>query len=195
VLAVMKALIEELGGQNLAGDAKDTFHQSIMPEAELTVERKGWRVAWLGKVTTGMTMERKHFPKHRIFIVTNKGGPETDWEQEQIRQKILPSFGDQNIEELHFTGFDALLDYVYAKACIPAADGEAWLLEKALEATKLEATKLEEKKVEALKLEATKLEEKKVEALKIRWHACNSQCAAQLHVSAPCNVSGKVSIP
>jgi len=127
VLAVMKALIEELGGQNLAGYAKDTFHQEIMPEAELSVERKGLRTAWLGKVATGLTMERKHCPKHRIFVVTHKGGPETDWEQQQIRQKILPSLRDKNVEELHFKDLDALLDYVYTNACgcSPASDVEA----------------------------------------------------------------------
>jgi len=116
VLAVLKGVIEALDGQNLAGDAKDTFHQQVMPASELTQEKKGWRVAWLGKVTTGIT------PNNRIFVVTYKGGPETDWEQEQIEKTRFPSLmkgntlSDDNLQVLHFVDLDAFLDYVTKKA-------------------------------------------------------------------------------
>merc|ERR1712007_348208 len=67
-----------------AGAAKDEFHLKMMSEKEMSVDRKGWRTAWKGKVEACFQALVRQSPK-RIIIVTIAGGIECQWEVEFLK--------------------------------------------------------------------------------------------------------------
>ncbi len=114
ILAVLHEIIDELGGDNFAGDAKDTFHQEVMLPEDLSKEKMNWRPAWKGKVCTGVKTYHKRMHISKSLLVTLKGGPETDWEQDEISQRLLPAFrkAGMNTEVLHFDSIEQFFGYV-----------------------------------------------------------------------------------
>lgn len=115
ILTVLKKIIESLGGKNLAGDAKDTFHQEVMTPEDLSSEKKHWTPAWKGKVCTGIDMMTHDYKRGaKISLVTYNGGPETDWEQLEITERMLPSFKKRgvDIEVLHFAALDKVFEFI-----------------------------------------------------------------------------------
>lgn len=101
-LCLAVALMKSLGFGNVAGDARDQFHKQVMTEEEMQLAIKGWRMAWKGKVCTGIEFMANSSSDEPIVLATIAGGPECQWEVEEIRSKIVPSFQNVQLEMKHF---------------------------------------------------------------------------------------------
>merc|ERR1712129_441863 len=97
VLTKAKDLIEKAGGFNLGGDAKDRFHTKLLSREQMTQEMKGWRAAWLGKCATGIDMAMRCFPGATIIVYTIDGGPECQWELQEIQGPIQRQFPSMQV--------------------------------------------------------------------------------------------------
>ena len=102
VLAFAVAVCEGLGFHSVAGDAADQFHMAVMTAEEMQVATKGWRIAWKGKVCTGIELTAKHSKGDAIALVTIDGGPECQWEVNELKSKIIPSFSHVKLELMEF---------------------------------------------------------------------------------------------
>lgn len=98
VLLLASTFIEAAGFANVAGDAKDQFHQQVMTKDEMDVQLRGWRLAWKGKVATGIDMTTKHYPGLAVELITIDGGPECQWEVQEIQEHIIPAFQNAGVE-------------------------------------------------------------------------------------------------
>jgi len=107
VLSHARAFIKEIGHDNLAGDAKDRFHTQVMDKARMTQELKTWREAWKGKVCEGVKQVKRFRPASEIVLLTIDGGPECQWELEELKTKIIPQF--TNIRLRQHTDFESFV--------------------------------------------------------------------------------------
>merc|ERR1712039_552177 len=110
VLELARNLVVGIGHQNVAGDAKDRFHTQVMSQEEMTELTRGWRTAWKGKVTTGISSTRQFRPRDTIVLLAISGGPECQWEYQELKTVILPQF--EGVEVYHFAHLEEFIQYL-----------------------------------------------------------------------------------
>jgi hypothetical protein len=91
-LCFARCAMQTMGMFNVAGDAQDQFHAEVMDEEEMTITRAGWRIAWKGKVSTGIHFSVKLAPSKPVELWAINGGPECQLEIQKLEQKIKPAF-------------------------------------------------------------------------------------------------------
>jgi len=109
VLEHAQFLVKKIGFDNVAGDAKDKFHQHVMDPARMTRQRQAWRDAWLGKVCTAIQQVQRFCPGQPLVLMTIDGGPECQWELQKLKDRVLVQFSAVSIEQCK--DFDAFVDY------------------------------------------------------------------------------------
>ena len=106
VFQVALAMAGLLGGSNAAGDAKDRFHKTVMTKSEMEVAVQGRRTAWKGKVCQAIKLLNQFSPGHTLVLLMIDGGPECQFEQQEVRGPMASSFPDVQKQIRRFSSFD-----------------------------------------------------------------------------------------
>merc|ERR1712203_1158178 len=102
-------LIAVIGGINCAGDAKDRFHRMAMSSAEMAIAVAVRRTAWKGKVFQGIKTLQAVLPNVNIVLIAIDGGPECQFEQEELTNVIVPMH--KNLRLKTFKTVDEFKDF------------------------------------------------------------------------------------
>merc|ERR1712194_503790 len=109
-MGILASAIRALGFKNVAGDARDKFHMTVMTDKEMSKLFQCWRIAWKGKVEAAINYEAQDHPDEQPALIVVDGGPECAWEQGELQNTILPAHADLKPEFVQYgTWQNALL--------------------------------------------------------------------------------------